>query len=478
MSTQPPDEELLGKKPRNPASTRPATSSVPPTTTGARPNPFTWGVVGSLHSIGDLQDDARSYGVTRFVASSIQYIAPPLPNSWIPIRSEACRFDLPWPNQPNIARTLLSLRNDLQAIREETIRDGNHPVLAELDAIVYQLLRLTEQLHTANWRLGLVQPTNIIWPSAAEHTPTLIDLGFYWKGDYGEYPWVDSPGRPGWLESNLERNGSAWLWDHDPIRRQFAFPENEWCEPVPAGSDVKTLARLFAWLLTGRRDRAIPEPAEHGVPARKTWQALHLASTGRLESLTAFMQMIGESPLSRYFLQPIEPLLPRRKSGGLAVPIVLGLLALAGGGAAYYFLNQPKPTTTEIVQATNSENPVPTMPDALKEAVAKLESAQFPDKAKMLTSLFQNPIPTDLSGQVEKLRASFLDEWITEFTKLEEQASTDVTQRIEIGQRMKELHEQLSQLVATPSSQPNQQEREQQCLEQSALRVAELGSSP
>jgi len=427
-----------------------------PTTTPA-PTSFPWGVVGSLHAAGDLRDEARSYGVIRHVSSGITYAPPPTPNGWFAVRAEPGRFDLPWPSNPAAARSLAALRTDLTPLARGV--DPASPLLAELDAVAYQLLRQAESLHAAEWRLGLIQPSNVVWPSSAEVSPTLIDLGFVWKGDYGSFPWTDSPGRPKWLETNLERNPAAWLWDHEPVRRQFAMPDPDVCEAVPASADVKTLARLLAWVLTGRRDRAIAEPADD-APGRKTWLALHLASTGRLESLSAFAQMLAESPLSRHFAAPE---VPKRKSRvGLWL---VGLLAV--GGAAAYFL-----TTRNFDPAIGG---LTAPPGSVDEALANFDAATIDERFAIVEKLSGTDAPEAVQAKVRELRTQVVDDWEVVFRRLETRASEDVAGRYEIGERMKELRDHLTKLLATPGGSAEQQERERQCLEHAALRCEELG---
>jgi hypothetical protein len=100
--------------------------------------------------------------------------------------------------------------------------------------------------------------------------------------------------------------------------------------------DLKTAARLFAWLLSpdGKIRKKIP-PREHADWARAdVWEVLHDVTTGKIISATAFREAINRHPLSQHFIEQRKPQggrpeAPRpwrtRAAIGVAALVVIGL---------------------------------------------------------------------------------------------------------------------------------------------------------
>src|SRR5207248_936307 len=103
---------------------------------------------------------------------------------------------------------------------------------------------------------------NILIHDAAEGLEIVLpDLGFLWLGSHGKPPWSDSPGRPKWLEEDRSVNVIARLWDKEPVWQQFSWSPDPEALPVPeAASDLRTLARIFAEVLTGRTENSLIIP--------------------------------------------------------------------------------------------------------------------------------------------------------------------------------------------------------------------------
>src|SRR5262249_11984386 len=142
-----------------------------------------------------------------------------------------------------------------------------------------------------------------------------------WRGSHGQFPWKDSPGRPRWLNEDPRENPNSRLWDAEPAAQQFTSAEAAGDDEglVPPQSDLKTLARLFATVLTGRVERDIVAPN-----AAPVWGVLRAVLKGDIKTADHFRERLREHHLSQHWLAPKGP-----KTNSRAVPI-LGALALLG----------------------------------------------------------------------------------------------------------------------------------------------------
>jgi hypothetical protein len=440
--------------------------------------------------LGELAGFPGSTGVIRYVSSGVGYSPPPIPARWRPVPSEPGRHEMPWEGNPDAARGLRALRTDLdRAARAGKLTNPNHPLLRELDEVAAALTSLAEQLHPARWSLGLIQPDNVLIrgrEGAREVVP--LDLGFAWRGSFGSPPWEDSPGRPDWLDPHTP---NRWLWDHEPVRQQFADPDNGAFPPPAPTSDVRTLGRLFAWLISGQTSKDVPNVGGRGGPP-PAWSVVADAAAGRIPSAAGLAARLRDAPLSEYFA-PLEVVEDRPPSGGgkglLIVMALLGLLVLAGAGGAalWYFVLREKPAETA---SNENENPKP--PDNTPEKKDKKDAdktnakANTPDPAAFAVAAKEFDAAAakgDLSGMVaafgkmtavvppekktelDASRAKLVAAWRAAYDETLTIAG-DPSRRDEAKKRFTDLEAQLQQLIeAQPAADPAQQAEEKQWLE-------------
>lgn len=405
------------------------------------------------------------------MTSGVTYTAPPLPGAWRSVPSEPGRYERPWAGDPAAARTLRHLRGDLErAARSGGLADPNHPLLVELDAAAVGLATLAADLHRQRWGVGLIQPDNVV---VRGRDVTLTDLGFTWKGAFGNPPWDDSPGRPDWLDP---AGPSTALWDHPPARQQFADPANGVFPPVDPGSDVRTLGRLLAWLIAGQTGKVLPEVGGPDGPP-PAWATVADAAAGRLNSADALAARLRQNPLSEYFAPPpmVEASEPRRASSGggnglmwVALAAVL-LMAVAGGG--YYVWKGRKPDTGGGDGTTPGNGEVvqngPGDPAAFEQAVGDFDkAAAAKDRPGMWAALKKllAAAPPEKQGEASARRAKAVDEWVVALNEAVAVAG-DPTRRVDVSERFAALDAELQQLTqARPAADPAQQDKEQQCL--------------
>ena len=474
-----PDRPGRGKPP---PKARPAAPAQPAAADGA-----SWGVCGVVHQYGELTTVPGSSGVIRYVSSGVTYTQPPVPNRWKPVPTEPGRFEIPWEGNPAAARSLRTLRTDLErAARGGKLDDPEHPLLRELDEVAAALTSLASQLRSEGWSLGLIQPDSVFLKGKpGRREVVLADLGFAWKGSYGDPPWEDAPGRPDWVDP---MSPNRWLWDHDAVRQQFAFPENGVFAPPTAVSDVRTLGRLFAWLLSGQTSKDVPMVGGNEGPP-PAWEALSAAAAGRVATPDALAAKLRKAPLSDYFSTPKEVIEePKPKS---KLPLVLALLFLlvlagGGGGAAWYFL-RPKPETVNKEPEPEPNKEPEKKPEDKKdpEPEKKKEPVVLSDDFAGLLKDFDEahgeknvPGMYLILGKLEPLaktddqkdkaaacRAKALDAWVAE-AKEAVKDGADPTKRVDVARRLDDLQAQLKTLVdASPAADQSQQDKEQQCLD-------------
>ncbi|MBX9628747.1 MAG: hypothetical protein K2X82_33445 [Gemmataceae bacterium] len=427
------------------------------------PDALRWGVCGVVHTAAELAAAPGSVGVVRYVTSGVTYTAPPPADRWRSVPSEPGRYELPWDGDPAAARTLRHLRADLdRAARGNLLSDG-HPLLRELDAVAAGLAAVAARLHRDRWGLGIVQPDNVVLRG---REPVLVDLGFAWKGAFGSPPWDDSPGRPDWLDP---LGPSAALWDQPPARQQFADPQSGVFPPTDPAADVRTLGRLFAWLIAGQTGRTLPEVGGPGGPP-PAWRVVKDAADGRIASADALAARLRESPLSEYFAPPplADDPAPRPATGGrnwltpAALAAVL-LMAVAGGG--YYYLRGDKGGTT----GGNGEPqpPAPGDPAEFDQAAGEFDKALAGnDRPGMWAALKKllAAAPPEKQAEADARRAKAVDDWAAELTAAVA-VGGDPARRFEAAGRFAELETQLKAVTdARPATDPAQREKEEQCL--------------
>lgn len=458
-----PDEDLV----LTPAVLRPLPPAGPRAGSPTGPTAgFSWGVVGFLHEAAELVGSPGCQGVVRFVNGDISYAAPPLPAAWAATPGTPGRFEMPWPGDPAAARTLIHLRADLdRAARSGALKSGASPLLAELDAVADGLLDTTARLHAAGWTLGLVQPGNVV---LAGTTPHLVDLGFTWRGSFGPPPWDASPGRPAWMDAS-----AAWLSDVPAVRRQFADPGAAHFPRVEPVEDVRTLARLFAWLLTGQPRGEVVAPSR----TADLWQLLAEAAAGGVPTAHGFRARLAADPLRGHFTDPPKP--PPPPSPPPAKPFPWGpalaaaaVAVVAAGGVAVYLLAAgPTAPTTPATQSTPVDPPPPPTPANFQQALADLDAAlatkELPavvEKVKLVYAL--GPVAAADEAARQARRETFADLCVEEY-KAALTLSRQPARRFDAVGRLRALESQLKSLAdpPLPPAAAALHEKETQCLE-------------
>lgn len=477
---------------------RPAAAAKP--TPSAAPS---WGLCGVMHQFGELVGFPGSSGVVRFVTSGVQYSTPPIAVRWRPVPSEPGRFEFPWEGDPAAARSLRSLRSDLErAARAGKLNDPDHPLLRELDEVSIALVSLASQLQQGRWSLGLVQPDGVYIKGKKEGTRAVVlaDLGFSWKGSYGEPPWEDSPGRPDWLEA---LSANRWLWDYDPVRQQFSDPENGVYSPSPPVADVRTLGRLFAWLLSGQTSKDVPMVGGADGPP-PAWATVADAAAGRIPNADALAGRLRAAPLSEYFapMSMMAEEKPRKSGMGLILVSLFMLLLGGGAGAAWYFLRD-KPVETASGGGGESEKKEPEKKEPEKKEPEKkepenkapvkkepLDENKFDAAIKQFDEARENGdikgmfaalpglaehAPAEKKAEYESRRTKAIEAWTAQVNAAIK-LGADPSRRLDVSARLDELESQLKALTQDyPATDPDQQLKEQQCLEYVATFARQFG---
>lgn len=463
-----------------------------------------WGHVGSLTTPGRLSDGTSRPGVIRVVEANIHYDVPPLdPYVWSPAGPNLVnQYEMFWTEgNPAEVRSLADLGAEL--------RGGNpsKPRLKVLDNAADALLETAQRLHARDCRLGLLHPANVLLvPGSDGRRLVLPDLGFTWTGSHGSFPWKDSPGRPKWLAEDPRENPNLRLWDEQPVWQQFisSTETNGYQQLVSVEVDLKTLARIFAAVLTGRIDREVPVPN-----AAPVWGVLRSVMKGDIKTAEEFRVRLAEHPLSEHWLAP-RPAQPK-KSGLLPLAACLALALLTGLGSLaglYYggFLNSEKPDETSQVASnsspkTSSKQPAhalekievdwknrPTTPpppdtgfdELLKQFDAAHDPKVWRDLLERMYGQYLNsdgPTRDKLRPWIEHLRSRFVDDWERRYREADDAVVKNPAQRYESGQQIYGLYQELVGLREQYESiSPSLNERELQCLEIADLRSRELGS--
>lgn len=452
------DEDPAPPAPRPPAVARPPVTT-PVTATPAK---LAWGACGVFHEAGELTAHPGARGVIRFVSGGVSYTSPPFDTAgWRVVPTEPGRYEMPWPGDPSLARTLADFRGDLdRAVRRGQLTDPGHPLLAELDRVADRLVTAAAKLHRGRWSLGLLRPDNVLLRDSPDGPePVLVDLGFAWRGSHGAPPWDDSPGRPDWLAAE---HPAGWLWDDAAVRRQFADPGNGVYPPMDPTADVRTLGRLIAWLLTGQAEQLVLE-----VHGSDLWAALAAAASGRLSSADELAARLRAAPPSTHFAAPKltppppPPLPPKPKRW----PAVAALVAVLAVCLFFAWWLTSGPRQTEVAQATNR-----TDPDA--------GDVSLSDPAKP-TSPSGGPgaLPEADPAKLEA-RKKYLSSWTQRYKDVSKEAA-DPARRLDAGRTFLALYMELKDEVEKkPSTDPDTHKREQQCLALAQATVRQYGPLP
>lgn len=482
------------RRPTTPTAPRPA-AQPPPTpakdptaaSTTAPDDEWSWGSVGIRHSWGLLSGDTGEEGVIRITEPGVTYSPPPTETGlrrWRQTSGNPQRFEMPWNSKPHGVRSLEQLGHDLG---QKPPTRADDPRLTDLDTAVVRLLHLTEQLHQHSSRLGLVHPRNVLLvPTSSGWELVLPDHGFLWKG---------GPFRPTWIADETFRP----LWDRGPETQQDVTATDD----GSAAADVRTLARLFACVLTGVAVRDVPErpPAasrpqtQNAAALAGVWTTLSRASAGSITTVSELASALKESPLSRHvFALPPPPPPPpppkgkpvaatpssvptRKPPYGLAAVggvVLLGLLAA---------LLLWKPWRAGVPDSTIRE----TLPETstFAELLERYAAAAPEEQAALLRRLYNDSVLSSDSDQRqqqqaerERLRREFLHgNWLRRYREAE-QLGEELPQRFAAGKQFQHLRDELQLLQERPSADQALDAEEKQCLTFSGMRVVELGSAP
>ncbi len=489
MPANPDEELLLTTVP--PTAPRPQWKPATPLAAVAAPaTGLAWGVVGFLHEAAELTTTPGSRGVVRFVNGDVSYAASPLAGGWKPTPGTPGRYEMPWPGDPAAARTLTHLRADLdQAGPSGALKSRFSPLLAELDAAAAGLLDAAANLHAAGWTLGLVSPVNVALNAARE--PHLIDLGFTWQGSFGPPPWEASPGRPAWLDDS-----ARWLSDVPAVRRQFADPSGKHFPRVEPVEDVRTLARLFAWLLTGLpRDKVVPA---NGATPAALWALLADAAAGKVATAQEFRGRLAETPLSRNYTAEVVPppdttpvtppppppksVLPWLAAGAAALALVAGCVAVAFWPSGDTADTSTSTSTAAGTPPSAVTPPAPTPPAfaaLLAEVDAALAKKDGPATAAKLQQLYAvAPVSAADAKARQQRREKSLDLWVADYQAVALLAAQP-SRRLDAVTQLKALEARLKPLTdgyPLPPDATALTTKEKQCLEFAELLARQLGS--
>lgn len=511
------DEDPTPKAVKKPAApppkpgTKPATGKAETPPAETKSPHLAWGHVGSMTTPGRLSDGTSRPGVIRVVEANIRYDVPPLdPYIWSPAGPNLVnQYEMFWTEgNPADVHSLGDLGAELRA--------GNVPAprLAVLDNVADALLDTTQRLHARDCRLGLVHPGNVlIVPGSDGRRIVLPDLGFTWSGTHGQFPWKDSPGRPKWLAEDARENPNTRYWDEEPVWQQFVSSneDNSYQQLVSPEGDLKTLARVFATVLTGRVDRSVS--AANAAPV---WGVLRAVMDGKITTAEEFRARLAEHPLSEHWTAA-RGLGPGRGKSPLPVILLLVFLMLAGGGglAGLYFGGFFAPNKSSDTQASNSTTSAQgTSPATTKKVgpAVKLDKvevdwknrpahppdagAEFDDLLKqfelaktpvewldLLQRMYDRYAAADEATRakmrpwIEHLRSKYLDDWERRYRESDDAVIKNPALRYDAGQAIFGLHQELTGLRQRfePIS-PTLDERELECLLISDLRSRELGS--
>ncbi len=492
---------------------KPAT--IPPPNEPAGPQRLAWGLAGNVNFAGELSDQTGREGVIRLVGTGISYKAPPLDRYvWQTSLEQPGRYEMAWSGDqgdPAQVQTLADLGAEL--------RRGPTPAkqrLQQLDRVAQTLLQTTQVLHDNNRRLGLLHPGNVLLvPNSETGEVVLPDLGFIWTGKHGEPPWEDNPARPAWLEKDPSRNRNAAFWDEEPARQQFTSPIDD-LPVVSVESDLKTLARIFASVLTGKAERNPVAPPN----AAECWNVLKAVLKGEIKTAEEFSSRLAEKPLSLTWAKPAPP--PKKSKAPLVV-LLLGLLLCVGPlgllGYLYQagrppFAKATTPSTGPLASNTatsSSKTPTSGAPTsgkssststvrkvevdwknkpAGKPTLSELDSlmSQFDAtkdpkrRVEILTQMYALYGRSDEKEQkgmapfIEWARGVYVNDWTKRYHTADDSLLKQAT-RLDGAKAINDLNVELTGLrqKSEPIS-PSLNERETQCLEVSGLRATELGS--
>jgi hypothetical protein len=271
---------------------------------------------------------------------------------------------------------------------------------------------------------------------------------------------------------------------------------------VPPQSDLKTLARLFAAVLTGRVERDIAAPNAAAV-----WGVLRSVVRGEIATAAQFRERLNEHRLSEHWLAPHGPKSTSRTVpvfGAIAFLLIVSsvILLVVFGDRLREGAVAPSNSTLASTAKTTNQNIGPAhpldktevdwkrrpaaQPTEIADLIKQLDEAKDPKQmVELLIKLYQVYEHSDAATRdrirpwVEFYRGLYLDNWEMRYREADDAVIKNIGLRYEVGRRVHELNQELEGLRGQyePIS-PSLDGRESQCLLISELRSRELGSPP
>jgi hypothetical protein len=237
-----------------------------------------WGNIGDENRFLLLQlpGGQRSYGVERLVSFGYQYKSIPdlslipLWASETPAGGRKCfrmalhaESEFRFFSLSQLGKTLQKEHRDSPKGVPAEDDAGLKAEFVELNWLVDELLEVTKVLHAHHRGLGLTDPNNILYyydPEGQVHL-VLPDLFFQYEG---------APPIPMRL---TDRKGFQFLWS-EPATEEFDAYAYHTKAFGPA-DDLRMLARMFAWVLTGEPRKELCQDQRYGAPC---WPILRRAA--------------------------------------------------------------------------------------------------------------------------------------------------------------------------------------------------------
>lgn len=258
-------------------------------------------------------------------------------------------------------RSLWDLAHELWQLRQRSERPNRalsrqQPELDELDWVVVALLGAAEKLHARGLSLGLLAPHNVVWLRRDDGSLLLV------LSDYGlRCPDAVAPGLSKVVrETPGEGADLTPLWEREPAEMTR--------QDLDRAADLRTLARLFYWVLSGRAVRDLPAPEATSDPAARdeVHHVLRAAQSGEVATAGEFLAALmlphsrKATRLGTFFTKgggPEEPPDPnpkprprRRLRSALWLAAVSALFAAGVGGVGYLFYRAVYPPASAAEQ--------------------------------------------------------------------------------------------------------------------------------
>ena len=472
----------------------PAKPVARPEAPAGKPAALSWGLIGTVNRIESLTVVPGVTGIVRLASSDIRYARPPTDVGWTEIASEPGRYEMVWPADPESARSLMAIADDARrAARTGGPLPQNHPAGQRLDEAITALVIAVDRLQSQQWGVGLLTPAGVlIARDDAGTTAVPVDLGYTWVGDFGDPPWDASPGRPDWLSPSAADNPGVLAWDRPPAEQQSAQPTGGPFAPSPE-CDLRTLARVIAWALTGTPSKAL-KAAGSRAPI---WALLQEMVDDQFTSAGEVLPRLKAALPSGHFAAPpkavpddvVDLVGVKAPKGRSPLPLIaVGLvLLLAVGAVAAFFLTgdgdrPPVAAATKPADDPNVTPPTeptvepmpPGNPGSAEEEYAALPPDDLEGRIAKLRDVAKSATDPAAKERATALRKTLFNDWVD---ACEERISTaDPARRAEVGSELRKLVDEYTVLNEdAPPSDSDLQTKEQQWLELYDREAALLG---